>query len=234
MKYFKNNRKLVFPFLLVTVILVAATRDAEVGSTTIVQAGVSPVSNNSAPIAEEKAAAFYKNFRNEKWYIYTLSGNNEAANVTDKVDNQTATQPVILSEKNIAALPNVAVKQVAFSYSKTDHPPYYSAGCAKVDDLEICSNYRIGEFIERSPHLQKAKLNRDQETTVYVTFKVEKSGKIGNQMTVINEGMTCINCAEIATQIIADMNTWVPAMKDGAAVASNVTLPIQFNYFDKF
>ena len=82
------------------------------------------------------------------------------------------------------------------------------------------------QFINNHVQYPEPALNYNKEGTVQVQFTVNENGKVSNVHEVGNklgEGLD-----DEAVRVVASMPSWNPAMINGRAIRSQVTLPITF------
>jgi TonB family protein len=105
-------------------------------------------------------------------------------------------------------------------------------GCEDISgqEAQLCAVERFNEYIADLMQYPEEAKKQGIEGTVMVRFLVTDKGAISNP-TIIND--IGGGCAQEAKYLVQSMNTiskqWTPAMKDGKAVTSLVTLPIIFS-----
>ena len=110
--------------------------------------------------------------------------------------------------------------------SEVDEMPVF-ATCSedlKGDDLRNCSNQALFEFVGKNLRYPETAVEAEIEGMVVVSFKVEADGSVSNANVVKGIGG---GCDEEVMRVVYSMD-WKPAMKDGAAVAAEMKLPVKF------
>lgn len=82
------------------------------------------------------------------------------------------------------------------------------------------------KFIQQKLLYPSDALNKKIEGKVYVSFIVDKNGKLLNPTIVKGIGH---GCDEEVLRIVSEMPTWVPGNQGGEVIPMNYTIPITFN-----
>lgn len=84
--------------------------------------------------------------------------------------------------------------------------------------------HEMHEFIKAN-----LKIPDEEKTgTVYVTFVIDKSGKI-TQPTILRSIKGCQKCDEEAIRLVSSMPNWIPGEQSGKKVNVQFNLPIRFS-----
>ncbi len=107
-------------------------------------------------------------------------------------------------------------------------------GCEETDlqARRDCAQKKLMEFIVANLKYPKSAQEAKLEGYVIASFVVNADGSIGK--TEIITKTFCKACEEEVQRVIDLMPRWVPAQKDGKAVAAKVNLPIKFAPDAKF
>lgn len=164
----------------------------------------------------------------EKGTVYQLAG--WETNVVYNPDTYTWTswdEPVISKE--------VVETTTMVPVSEFDRPPVFDGYCLTVDDKFDCANRKLQEYIqERAIQYPEQARALGQEGLEYVTFIINEKGQFEGNMSVASKDKPCKGCADAAADIVAGMeNKWFPAIKDGKAVKTHLTVPIRFSLHEK-
>lgn len=113
-----------------------------------------------------------------------------------------------------------------------ERPPLFTNACkAKEDSEEMleCSNDAIQDYFQQTDYPVDA-LRRNRETTTIVSFVVDANGKIqDDKVTARSKHGNCAACREQAVEMVRAMDNWIPARRNGKAVATRLNLPINYN-----
>lgn len=116
---------------------------------------------------------------------------------------------------------------------EAEQMPYFS-GCDQYEDgtpdKRECSNHALITFISQSVEYPEAAKLADLEGTVYVSFVVNKNGRISDGVILKDIGG---NCGKEAIRVIENMPPWEPAYDNGYPVAIKLSMPIQFKMNDE-
>lgn len=98
------------------------------------------------------------------------------------------------------------------------------------EEAALCTKERFNEYIASTMQYPKEAKEMGIEGVVNVRFTITERGRIGNPVALNDLGG---NTAREAIFLIQNMNylvaKWTPAVKNGKAVMSSVTMPIQFS-----
>jgi TonB family protein len=113
-----------------------------------------------------------------------------------------------------------------------ERPPLFTAACKAEGDTEEmleCSNEAIQDYFQQTDYPADA-LRRNRETTTIVSFVVDANGKIqDDKVTARSKNGNCAACREQAVDMVKAMDNWIPARRNGKAVATRLNLPINYN-----
>lgn len=99
-------------------------------------------------------------------------------------------------------------------YSMVEETPSFPGGEEKMK-----------EFITKNLNYPKKALENSIQGVVYVSFEIDKKGKVGKVKVLRGIGS---DCDEEAIRVIKMMPDWIPAISSGKAVSSLFTIPITF------
>ncbi len=113
-----------------------------------------------------------------------------------------------------------------------ERPPLFTASCKTEDDTEDmleCSNDAIKDYFQQTDYPADA-LRKNRETTTIVSFVVDANGVIqDDKVTARSKNGNCTACREQAIGMVKAMDNWIPARRNGKAVATRLNLPINYN-----
>ncbi|MBR9921214.1 MAG: energy transducer TonB [Bacteroidetes bacterium] len=127
-------------------------------------------------------------------------------------------------------LPEEDAKAVVYSISETDRPPIFTQDCLNSENPVACSNKAIQRFVSQNIEYPEEALEQKQEGVKRVRFRILPDGSIGEKFEVESLEQECDGCAKSAISVVSKLEHWEPALKDGKAVAVEVTLPVVFKY----
>ncbi len=121
--------------------------------------------------------------------------------------------------------------------SEFGRPPVFSSECLTEKDQYECSNRMIQEYAQSNyfEYPDEAQ-NKMQEGLEYVTFILNEKGKFEGNLRVVSKDPNnpCEGCADAAADLVSSMeDKWYPAMKDGKAVKTQLTIPVRFNLLNR-
>ena len=117
---------------------------------------------------------------------------------------------------------------VTVTVGEVDEMPRFP-GCEEASDKQMCSNKKLIAYIVDNMQYPADAKNAGIEGKVFVKFTVESDGSISDVKAVKGVGY---GCDDEAVRVVRSMNKmdekWVPGIKDGKAVAVEMTLPFTF------
>ena len=120
----------------------------------------------------------------------------------------------------------IVLAQLGEIKMEAEQMPYFS-GCDDYENMSAekrqCSNLALVTFISQSVEYPEAAKSSGLEGTVYVSFVVNKNGRISNGVILKDIGG---NCGKEAIRVIENMPPWEPAYDNGFPVG--VKLIIKF------
>jgi len=127
-------------------------------------------------------------------------------------------------------LPLLALAQSSqTSLVVAEQMPYFE-GCEDYEDgseeKRNCSNINLVNFISENIQYPEDANTKGIEGTVFLSFVVDKDGKIHSQEVLRDIGG---GCAKEALRILNLMPTWQAAVNDGKTVSVKLNLPITFS-----
>lgn len=151
--------------------------------------------------------------------------------ILDYIDpNNIERVDVIKEEENII---KIYLKQPMASLSEAGNAPPRFPGCEELSDpaeRDQCAQRKLLEFVYKNIKYPAAARDARKEGTVVVQFTIGEDGSVGQAkvMRDIGEG-----AGREVLRVINDMPRWIPARKDGKAVAAEFNLPVKFQLEDK-
>jgi len=142
-----------------------------------------------------------------------------------------ATTPAPVADKAIAENKIPMMNVPTFGYYKLpeNSTPLFSKPCLLTENPSECSSEKLKQWLIDQLKHNDSELKRGSYSVQYVTFEIDKKGKIFNVYLFGSDGnVDCPTCAEIAVQTVKEMPKWVPAMRNGEPVNSSLKLPIRF------
>jgi Gram-negative bacterial TonB protein C-terminal len=215
-------KKVIFlPALLASLLLVwmfaACNSDSEPTdeSTNIDAPIAAPNPDSSALMDEDKDDPY--------WYSYNYTDGEvpepEAAKPTNEKAPKAKTTPQKLKIKDTP---------VIYTVSQTDRPPLFSADCLTAKNPQRCSNNALADWARKSVKYPEADLAEGSDGLEYVTFVINKDGKVSTINRVDSKQEACEGCSHAVITAMLDMPDWQPAMLGGKPVDVMVTLPVRF------
>ena len=139
---------------------------------------------------------------------------------------QTWQDPVVKTEEY--------TKTTMVPLSEFDRPPVFDGICLTKETPEAmfeCSNQGLVDYVQkRTIEYPEAARFLTQDGLEYVTFTVDKDGKIKDNIVVVSKKDPCQGCEEAAADIVASMeDKWYPAILNGKTVNTRLTIPIRFD-----
>ncbi|MCB0563079.1 MAG: energy transducer TonB [Phaeodactylibacter sp.] len=121
--------------------------------------------------------------------------------------------------------------------SAFERPPVFSGECLIAKDQYECSNRMVRKYAKENyfEYPDEAQ-NQLQEGLEYVTFTLDKNGNFKGNLRVISKDPNnrCEGCADAAANLVASMeDEWYPAIKDGEAVETQLTIPVRFELLNQ-
>lgn len=114
----------------------------------------------------------------------------------------------------------------AASKSKMNHGPVCTNNCKETTAPDACTAALISEKL-KDVELPGFKLPSGYSGVEYVTFDVQKSGKVSSYQ-VVKQAVVCKPCIQKAVNLVASIGEWHPAIDDGIFVKSTVVVPVYF------
>ncbi len=124
--------------------------------------------------------------------------------------------------------------------SEFDRAPMfvYNGNCLQLDKPKAqmeCSNKEIQKFVNNTYFEYPDKAQElGQEGLEYVSIVLNEDGEFENGLSITSKDKPCRGCADAAADLVASMEgKWYPAIKDGKAVKTHLTIPVRFEFFDE-
>ncbi len=113
-------------------------------------------------------------------------------------------------------------------FTQVDLMPYFN-GCRQIEkgtpEKRSCSDEEIVKYISRHLIYPAEAMEANTEGTVYVSFVIDRSGKVRDYSILKDIGN---GCGEAALKVVAQMPAWEPGVQEGQEVNVRLNLPIQF------
>jgi hypothetical protein len=120
--------------------------------------------------------------------------------------------------------------------SLLERPPLFTTACKVEEDTEkmlACSNDAIQDYFRQTEYPVDA-LRNNRETTTIISFVVDANGEIqDDKVTARSKNGNCAACREQAIDMVKAMENWIPARRNGKAVATRLNLPINYNIINE-
>ena len=113
-----------------------------------------------------------------------------------------------------------------------DQPPLFGFTCLEEKLPERCSNRRLRQFIREHLRYPTDALAQQVERIEYVTFHLDRTGKLAGAPRILSRGSSCTSCKREALRIVEQLPQWKPALFEGQPVEITITLPIHFRISD--
>lgn len=110
--------------------------------------------------------------------------------------------------------------------NEVDTPALFSASCQQNENKAKCSQSMLREYINNN--LVKPNKGQEIKQREVISFTIMPDGSIGKNIRSISKKEVCTGCRSAAIKVISTMPNWVPAMKEGKAVAMSMTVPVTF------
>lgn len=117
---------------------------------------------------------------------------------------------------------------VVYKPSEVNRVAIYEPECLGEKNPLECSSEEIYSFMVKNIRYPKEALDENLQTVSIIQFVVDKNGKVSDTKFVSSNGNRCVSCEKAALQAFGEMHNWVPAQKNGRAVAVEMTLPVRF------
>ena len=117
---------------------------------------------------------------------------------------------------------------VVYTVTQTDRPPLFSAECMTAKNPQRCSNNALEDWAKKSVKYPAADLAEGSDGLEYVTFVINKNGKVSSINRVESKKEACEGCSKAVIDAVLAMPDWQPAMLGGNPVNVVVTLPVRF------
>ncbi|MEZ4931558.1 MAG: energy transducer TonB [Saprospiraceae bacterium] len=106
------------------------------------------------------------------------------------------------------------------------HGPACTNDCRESTATDACTESLLKEKCGEV-ELPNARIPAGYSGVEYVTFEVQKNGKV-NGYQIVKQPVLCPPCIQAAVNLVASLGEWYPAMQDGIAVKSRVVVPVYF------
>lgn len=116
--------------------------------------------------------------------------------------------------------------------SMLERPPLFTTTCkaeGNKEEMLECSNDAIQDYFQQTDYPADA-LRKNREITTIVSFVVDANGVVqDDKVTARSKNGNCAACREQAIDMVKAMDNWIPAQRNGKAVATRLNLPINYN-----
>ncbi|MEM6963180.1 MAG: energy transducer TonB [Bacteroidota bacterium] len=166
------------------------------------------------------------NSRDINWYTYNyILADGKEIEIPPMEIEQSSTDKVTSNTKEKV---KIEAPRSVYMANKTDRPPLYDIICLTESDPEKCSNEGIEAFIKEEINYPNNAITKGHDGLEMVTFVVDETGTIEDDIEVLSKESPCMGCAKAAVEVVSKMEKWTPAIRNGKPVRSRVTLPIRF------
>ena len=151
-----------------------------------------------------------------------------ALSVSCKSDKASQSEEKLTPSKEVKGKPNNTVTAVDKLYrsNEVDTPALFSASCQQNENKAKCSQSMLREYIKNN--LVKPMKGPETKQREVISFTILPDGSIGKNIRSISKKEVCTGCRAAAINVLSTMPKWVPAMKEGKAVAMSMTVPVTF------
>lgn len=116
-----------------------------------------------------------------------------------------------------------------YDVSQVDQAPFFGKYCQNIADVNECNERNILQFIQNNIELPSKDGTQSFSGLEQVQVIVNTDGTVANLRYLPSaENTTCTWCKAASLKVVSSMTEWKPGMKDGKAVATQVTIPIRF------
>lgn len=123
---------------------------------------------------------------------------------------------------------NLSRGKDVFNLTQVDTPPLFDPACKTSKNPGKCSEEKIMQFIKQNAKFPN-KTNANIKSLEQVIVVIDKDGNLSDTKFIASgNSEACKACQQAAADVIGMMKKWTPAMKDGKAVASQMTIPVKF------
>ncbi|MBI1228013.1 MAG: hypothetical protein GC192_22465 [Bacteroidetes bacterium] len=112
------------------------------------------------------------------------------------------------------------------SSTRASHGPVCTNDCKESTAPDVCTATLVSEKL-KDVELPGFSLPRGYSGVEYVTFDIQKNGKVGNYQ-VVKQAVLCKPCIQKAVNLVAELGEWFPADKEGNYAKSTVVVPVYF------
>lgn len=225
--------------LLVLAMLLFANREAVAQVSIVEKSSMELSPNEDYHIVSKGPAEFVLSDSKENQPLYFIDGKEVAQTALAALDpNEIEQVDVLKGEPAIKAKGAHAEHGAVLITTKKikgdpDEMPLFP-GCEEIDmkARRDCAQKKLSEFIVANLKYPQSAKDAKLEGFVVASFVVNADGSIGK--TEIITKTFCKACEEEVQRVIDLMPRWVPAKKDGKAVAAKVILPVKFAPDAKF
>ena len=114
--------------------------------------------------------------------------------------------------------------------TKRDRPPLLEYACLGNESMEECASNAVSAYVVKNLKYPAAAKKPGVSGYEMIRFTVDAEGQISPTVRVVSEHPVCEGCAEAAVAVVQQMPTWIPALENGEPVATEITLPVRFDY----
>ncbi len=141
-------------------------------------------------------------------------------------------EPEIEVESNSAEVPQANINEAAILDDISfNRPPLFDNACLTAENPEDCSNDAVQAWMREHLDYPSPALEEGHDGYEYATFTVRPNGQVfWSDIEVKSKDKPCDGCKQAVKAAIAQMPDWLPALRNGKAVSSEVALPVKFLY----
>lgn len=146
-----------------------------------------------------------------------------------KSDSKIESEEIKVNEPKVAISkstnPIASVDRV-YRSNEVDVAALFSASCKNEKNQSQCSKTMFREYI--TENLVNPNQGQEIKQREVITFTIMPDGSIGKNVRSITKKEVCTGCKAEAIKVVSNMPKWIPAMKEGKAVAVSMTVPVTF------
>lgn len=156
--------------------------------------------------------------------LMTAACNNDTKTIDSNSEENTKLEDVVEEPNQKTA---VKIDRI-FTAQEVDSPALFSSLCKAETNPQKCSQANLRAYISENIVVPQSVIGKSIKEREVISFVILPDGSIGDNVRSLSKIKVCIGCRESAIKLIENMNGWIPATKDGKAVAMSVVAPIAF------
>jgi hypothetical protein len=115
-----------------------------------------------------------------------------------------------------------------------NRPPLFGKECLDAENPEDCSNDAVQAWMRENLDYPEAALEEGHDGYEYATFTVNPNGEVFySDIEIKSMDKPCEGCKKVVKKAILKMPDWLPALRNGKPISSEVALPVRFQYVGK-